>query len=220
MWHRDAARPPLARVYVGDGNSLDLVSLHVSVTVEGLRARTVVDHVFRNPHDRRLEGTFEYPLPAGASPSYFAMFLGNTRDAVPPRFARRGVGPALTPDALARLQPEELVRHVNDADWGPLQQGRIVGNDKATETYEEVVRGRIDPALLEYAGGNTFRGRVFPIAPKGYNRVVLAYEELLPVVGNRMVYRFPLPGKVREMTFSLQAAAACNMPRIHARPTP
>ena len=59
----------MARVYVGDGNSLELVSLHVTTTVEGPRARTVVDHVFRNPHDKVLEGTFEYPLPSGASPS-------------------------------------------------------------------------------------------------------------------------------------------------------
>src|SRR6185437_4622391 len=86
VWKRDAARPTVARVYVGDSNSLELVSMHVSVHIEGPRARTVVDHVFRNPHDKQLEGTFEYPLPAGASPSYYAMFLGQTRDAVPPRF--------------------------------------------------------------------------------------------------------------------------------------
>ena len=93
VWHRDGSRPTFARVYVGDGNSLELVSLHVTVTIEGPRARTVVDHVFRNPHDRQLEGTFEYPLPTGASPSYFAMFLGQTRDTMPPRFAGRGDAP-------------------------------------------------------------------------------------------------------------------------------
>src|SRR5947199_5165919 len=107
----------MARVYVGDGNALELVSLHVSVTVDGPRARTVVDHIFRNPHDRQLEGTFEYPLPTGASPSYFAMFLGQTRTAVPPRFARRGNLPPLPQDALTRLHPAELVKQVDTADW-------------------------------------------------------------------------------------------------------
>src|SRR5262249_1719131 len=82
-WHRDGRRPTFARVYIGDGNSLELVSLQVTVTIEGPRARTVVDHIFRNPHDRQLEGTFEYPLPTGASASYFAMFIGQTRDTVP-----------------------------------------------------------------------------------------------------------------------------------------
>ncbi len=214
VWHRDGSRPTFARVYIGDGNSLELVSLHVSVTIEGPRARTVVDHIFRNPHNRQLEGTFEYPLPAGASPSYFAMFLGQTRNTAPALFGRRGDDAPLPAEALARMTPAELVKHVNTADWGPLQEGRIVSKQKALETYEEVVRGRIDPALLEYAGGNTFSGRVFPIPPQGYNRVILAYEELLPFAKEQMIYRFPLPGcKLNELQLNLQAKAVeCVQP--------
>jgi hypothetical protein len=218
VWKR-SGRPTFARVYVGDGNALELVSLRVTVTVEGPRARTLVDHIFRNPHDRQLEGTFEYPLPSGASPSYFAMFLGQSRDAVPPRFGRRGDAPPLPQDALARLSPADLVKQVNSADWGRLQEARVVGKEKALETYEEVVRGRIDPALLEYAGGNTFRGRVFPIPPKGYNRVLLAYEEVLPSSGDRSLYRFPLPDcKLAELQFTLDASAAdCKDPSFQPK---
>jgi hypothetical protein len=206
VWHRDASQPTVARVYIGDRNSLELVSLHVSVTVEGPRARTLIDHVFHNPHNRRLEGTFEYPLPPGASPSYFAMFLGQTRDTVPARFRRRGDNPQPPPDALARMTPTDLVKNVDTDDWGRLQEAHVVANDKALETYEEIVRGKIDPALLEYASGNTFRGRVFPIPARGYNRVLIAYEELLPVTGEKMLYRYPLPGcKLTEMQFTLQA---------------
>jgi tetratricopeptide (TPR) repeat protein len=214
VWKRDRQRPTFARVYVGDGNSLELVSLNVTTTIEGPRARTVVDHIFRNPHDRRLEGTFEYPLPSGASPSYFAMFLGQTRDTIPPRFARRGEQPALPADALALLTPAQLVRHVDTADWGTLQEARIVSKEKALETYEEIVRGRIDPALLEYAGGNTFSGRVFPIPPKGYNRVLIAYEELLPVTQAGVQYRFPLPDcKLNELQYTLNASGEeCKAP--------
>jgi tetratricopeptide (TPR) repeat protein len=214
VWHRDRGQPTFARVYLGDGNSLELVSLHVSVTVEGPRARTVVDHIFRNPHNRQLEGTFEYPLPTGASPSYFAMFLGQTRNTVPALFANRGENAPLPAAALAQMTPAELVKHVDTADWGQLQEGRIVSKEKALETYEEVVRGRIDPALLEYAGGNTFSGRVFPIPPQGYNRVILAYEELLPFAQEQMIYRFPLPGrKLNDMQLRLQAKTAdCLQP--------
>ncbi len=206
VWHRDASRPTFARVYVGDNNSLELVSLHVTVTVEGPRARTLVDHVFHNPHGRQLEGTFEYPLPSGASPSYFAMFPGKSQEQMPPSFAPRGDGPPLPAAALARLAPGDVARQVNTADWGNLQEARIVSKDRALETYEEVTRRRIDPALLEYAGGNTFTGRVFPIPPHGYTRVLLAYEELLPVTGEQMLYRFPLPGrKLSEVRFTLSA---------------
>lgn len=205
VWKRDRQRPSFARVYVGDGNSLELVSMHVSVVVDGPRARTTVDHVFRNPHDRQLEGTFEYPLPTGASPSYFAMFLGQTRDAAPPRFAQRS---KLTDDQLPRLTPVELVKHVDKDDWGKLTEARVVAKDKALEAYEDTVRGKIDPALLEYAGGNTFSGRVFPIPPKGYNRVILSYEETLPFSRGDQLYRFPLPDcKLTELQLSLEADA-------------
>ena len=207
VWRRNNGRPSFARVYVGDGNALDLVSMDVHVTVEGPRARTVVDHVFRNPNGRQLEGTFEYPLPSGASPSYFAMFLGQTRDTAPPLFARRrGDTLPLPANALAALTPEQLVRNIDMSNWGRLQEAHVVGKDKALETYEDVVRGRIDPALLEYASGNTFRGRVFPIPPRGYNRVILAYEELLPVSQGKLLYRFTLPEqKLSTLRFTLKA---------------
>ena len=176
------SRPTFARVYVGDGNSLELVRLHVTVTIEGPRARTVVDHIFRNPHDRQLEGTFEYPLPTGASPSYFAMFLGQTRDTVPPRFGPRGDCRPCPPSALARLTPAELVKHVEHRRLGPLAGSAASSPRKRPwKPTRKSSAASIDPALLEYAGGNTFSGRVFPIPPKGYNRVLIAYEELLPV---------------------------------------
>jgi tetratricopeptide (TPR) repeat protein len=208
-WRRDRQRPTFARVYVGDGSSLELVSLQVTVTVEGPRACTVVDHIFRNPHNRQLEGTFEYPLPTGASPSYFAMFIGQTRETVPPRWGQRGNVPPLPANDLARLEPAQLVRQVSAADWGALREAHVVAKEKALETYEDTVRTRIDPALLEYAGGNTFSGRVFPIPPKGYNRVLIAYEELLPALAERVVYRYPLPDcKLTELQLSVQAKMA------------
>jgi len=214
VWQRNAKAPTFARVYIGDGNSLEMVSLQVTVTVEGPRARTVVDHIFHNPHGKQLEGTFEYPMPTGASPSYFAMFLGQTRDTVPQRFARRGEAPPLPADKLALLPPEQLVKEISTADWGTFQEGRVVGKEKALETYEDIVRGRIDPALMEYAAGNTFRGRVFPIPPKGFNRVILAYEELLPCSQDQVIYRYPLPeDKLGEIQFTLNASAAeCKKP--------
>ncbi|MBY0525753.1 MAG: hypothetical protein K2R98_20275 [Gemmataceae bacterium] len=213
-WKRDSKQPTFARVYVGDGNSLDLVSLQVTVTIDGPRARTVVDHIFHNKHARQLEGTFEYPMPTGASPSYFGMFLGQTRDTVPERFVRRGDVPPPPADKLAQMTPEQLVKHVNTEDWGTLQEARVVSKEKALEVYEEIVRGKIDPALLEYASGNTFRGRVFPIPAKGYNRVIIAYEELLPVSQDQVMYRYPLPDcKLAELQFTLQAnAEQCKKP--------
>lgn len=212
VWHRDRQRPTFARVYVGAGNSLELVSQQVTVTIEGPRARTLVDHIFHNPHDRQLEGTFEYPLPTGASAGYFAMFIGRAQGAAAPRFGR--ATEPLPADALARLTPAEVVKRAASEDWGNLQEARVVGKTAALETYEEIVRGRIDPALLEYAGGNTFSGRVFPIPARGYNRVLIAYEELLPYTEQGVQYRFSLPDcKLSELQFALTADSSdCREP--------
>lgn len=207
VWKRDVQRPTVARVY-GGGLALQLVSLQVTVVVEGPRARTLVDHIFRNPHDRALEGTFEYPLPLGACPSYFALFPGQVRDTAPPRFVSPGNVPALPADRLAQLPPEQMIQHVSTADWGAPQVARVVGKERARETSENGVRTRLDPALLDYAGGNTFSGRISSVPAKGYNRVVIAYEELLPVNGEQVVYRFPLPdSKLRDLQFDLYASA-------------
>ncbi|HZU35357.1 MAG TPA: VIT and VWA domain-containing protein, partial [Gemmataceae bacterium] len=209
VYRERAARPTFARVYLGDGNALELVSMQVTTTIEGPRARTVVDHIFYNPYDRQLEGTFEYPLPANASPSYFAMFLGNNQAATPPRFGLALNTPALPQRALGRLTPAELAKHVNTTDWGHLQEAHVVARAKALDIYEQVIRQRVDPALLEYSAGNTFSGRVFPIPAKGYNRVILAYEELLPCTDGTVIYNYPLPDcKLQELHYSLSVSAA------------
>ncbi|MEZ5988944.1 MAG: VIT domain-containing protein [Planctomycetota bacterium] len=191
-WKRSSQRPSFARVYVGNGNSLVLERMRVTVHVDGPRARTVVDHVFRNPHDQALEGTFEYPLPAGASPCAYAMYVSGEQARIP-TFFPRAEGQPLPPMALADLPFEDGLKKVDERDWGKLREARVVRRQKARQVYEEVTRQRVDPALLEYAVGNVFRGRVFPIPPKGLNRVILVYEETLADDGGVQSYRFPLP---------------------------
>src|SRR5262249_5674163 len=52
------------------------------------------------------------------------------------------------------------------------------------------------------------------IPRKGYNRVIIAYEELLPMAQDKAFYRYPLPDcKLTQLDFSLQASAAdCREP--------
>ncbi len=190
-----SCRPGFAEVSVGGSNRLDLVRMEVRVTIEGHRARTVVDHVFRNPHQRMLEGTFKYPVPSGASVCGYAMYVGTrVRPAgfpmgktSPPDLPGEIVSPSVAP-----LFPEA------DRDWGELRQARVVKRDEGREAFEKITRVRIDPALLEKDDGNFFTGRVFPIQPLGMNRVIIAYEETLPMQDGRMMYRFPLPDAAME----------------------
>ena len=49
VWHRDQKRPTVARVYVGNQNSLELVSLQVSVKIEGPRPNDYRSHLPQSP---------------------------------------------------------------------------------------------------------------------------------------------------------------------------
>jgi Ca-activated chloride channel family protein len=48
-----------------------------------------------------------------------------------------------------------------------------------------------DPALVEFVGYNLIRSSVFPVEPRGKQKVRLTYEHLLEVDGNRVDYVLP-----------------------------
>ena len=66
------------------------------------------------------------------------------------------------------------------------------------------------PAIDYSAPANaSFTAEEVTIPAKGYNRVLIAYEELLPYTQAGVQYRFPLPDcKLSELQFTLQANAA------------
>jgi len=49
---------------------------HVSVTISDLVAVTTVDQEFFNPRNERLEGTYVFPIPAGAHIDKLSMDIG------------------------------------------------------------------------------------------------------------------------------------------------
>lgn len=64
--------------------------------------------------------------------------------------------------------------------------------EAARAIYEEIVRNRRDPALLEYAGRGAFRARIYPIPPRGERRIEIAYTEVLPLEAGLVRYVYPL----------------------------
>ena len=56
--------------------------------------------------------------------------------------------------------------------------GRLLPKEEARRIYEEVVRTKRDPALLEYMGYGLFRTSVFPIPPGADRKVTLRYTQL------------------------------------------
>ncbi len=199
-WRRLTNASRFATVSLGGGNTLELKKVRVSVQVEGMRARTVVDHIFYNPHGRALEGTFRYPLPPEASISSYAMYLGAGQQQ-PNFFGSQANLPA-------NVTVDQMMEQIDPQSWGELRVGRIVQAEQGREVYENVTRRRIDPALVEEVAPNTFEARVFPIQANGYHRVIVSYEQTLPRIDNELEYVFPVPeGEVESLELALDADA-------------
>src|ERR1700733_506562 len=75
---------------------------------------------------------------------------------------------------------------------GRQMEAELLAADKARSIYEDVVRKMRDPALLEYAGRDAFKVRVFPIEPNSPKRIKLSYSQVLPSDSGLVSYVYPL----------------------------
>lgn len=82
----------------------------------------------------------------------------------------------------------EFAMYVDGERW----EGEILPRDEARSIYENIVRRRLDPALLEYVGRDTFKASIFPIEPGDERRVELAYSQVLENDGGLVKYVYPL----------------------------
>ena len=87
---------------------------------------------------------------------------------------------------------------------GTLREGVIVERAKGREVYESTIRQQIDPGLLEWTKGNNFKARIYPVPPKGYKRLVVAYEQELTDQDAGFLYLLPLGFKHKVDNFSLK----------------
>lgn len=91
---------------------------------------------------------------------------------------------------------------------GRLREGVVVSKTKGRETFESVIRQRVDPALLEWTADNAFRTRIYPLPAKGTRRIVIAYEQPLTGTSDGFTYRMPFAYAQRIDTFRLRAMVA------------
>lgn len=70
-------------------------------------------------------------------------------------------------------------------------RGEILPAERARAIYEEIVRRKKDPALIELVGHGVLRSRVFPIGPGETRRVILRYTQLLGKDGDLLRLRYP-----------------------------
>src|SRR5262245_46813867 len=75
---------------------------------------------------------------------------------------------------------------------GVAMPGEVLDANAARSVYEEIVRKRRDPGLLEYMGNGCLRARVFPIPPQGEVQVAVRYSQLLDRSDGTATVRFPV----------------------------
>jgi hypothetical protein len=198
-WKRAKEQTNAARVKVGDSAELPISFIEAQVRVDGFRARVVLDYYFENKESRQLEGTFQIRLPNDASPHFFA--FGELVEQV----AEIASGPQLLQPAEARasIASASEILAPRARSWKEPREARMVPKDTASQAYGNVVRRRVDPALMEWSGAGIFSARLFPLQANKKHRVVIGYDVDLVRVGNDLEYRLELPESVRDVLVDL-----------------
>ena len=103
---------------------------------------------------------------------------------------------------------------------GELIEADVVEKQRAREIYETILRERRDPGLLEWAGGNIFKARVFPIEPHSEKRIKITYTQVLPMRANKYKYSYALRSEMlqktplRELSLDVQVASALPLKSV------
>jgi Ca-activated chloride channel family protein len=66
---------------------------------------------------------------------------------------------------------------------GELRPAVVVDKARGQQVFEDVIRARVDPALLEATDGHHHKLRVYPLPPQGTRRVVLHLAQTLDAGG-------------------------------------
>ena len=75
---------------------------------------------------------------------------------------------------------------------GRPMEAELLDANEARKIYEEIVRKRRDPALLEYAGKGMYHIRIFPIPASGEVRIKIEYKQTLKSDYGTVEYIYPL----------------------------
>ncbi|MEW6074135.1 MAG: VIT domain-containing protein [Planctomycetota bacterium] len=94
---------------------------------------------------------------------------------------------------LLPLPPGAVADQFEMVAGGVRMSGEVLAADAARGVYEEIVRKRRDPGLLEFAGRGCLRARIFPVPPQGEVAVEVRWREILPETGG--LHRWSLPAR-------------------------
>lgn len=74
-------------------------------------------------------------------------------------------------------------------------RGETMNADEARRIYEDIVRRKKDPALIELVGHGMVRARVFPINAGETRKITLRYTQVLNRAGDALQFRYAAGGR-------------------------
>ena len=83
------------------------------------------------------------------------------------------------------------VRSFDFLGEGAEPSARLIHGEEARRSYNAIVARAIDPALLEFQGAASIRTSVFPVPPRGAQRVKITYEQIVEGDGSRFDFVLP-----------------------------
>ncbi len=99
---------------------------------------------------------------------------------------------------------------------GKMRDAVVVEKQKARQTFERVIRQKIDPALLEQSEGNNYKSRIYPLPGKGTRKIKIVFEQELLVKNNRYYYELPLQYKnVKQFDLRVEVFKQKSAPIVH-----
>jgi Ca-activated chloride channel family protein len=157
------------------------------------------------PFEAMAQGWIE-PLRIGGDAPFVQKVRSDVRVSVEGRVAHvevtewfHNAGPRLAEGHYLYPLPNEAVFQGFSLFQGDAElRGEIMDAERARAIYEEIVRRRADPALIELAGHGLLRARVFPIDPGQERKVSLRYTQVLSRAGDalQLVYAGAVRGGV------------------------
>lgn len=99
---------------------------------------------------------------------------------------------------------------------GTLRDAVPVEKAKGQQVFEDIIRRRVDPGLLEVTTGNNFKLRVYPLPPQGTRRVVIRVAQSL--ANNH--YRVPLAfgDRIGRLDLDIRINGTSSAPTIRESP--
>src|SRR5882672_5699221 len=70
--------------------------------------------------------------------------------------------------------------------------GEVRSLEEARRIYDEIVRRKREPGLLEYAGKDLFQASIFPIPPHSDKKLEITYTQVVRAESGTVAYRYPL----------------------------